>query len=307
MTDLSIIIVNFNTADLVKNLIDSINKYTKSLKYEIVVVDNGSTKESVKYLMKNIKGLKETLLITNKINKGFGAANNQGYKKSKGRYVLFLNSDTLIKNNLFKDMVEWMDKKTSVGAASCALKYPNGGYQETGGYFPTLFRVFSWMTFIDDIPYLDRVIKPFHPMHSQSLFSKNVDYFRKAKEVDWLTGAFLFTRKKTIKEVGGFDEDYFMYTEDVDLCYRVKKKGWKIWYLPKWSIVHIGGASSIKEYPLLKEYDGVKLFYKKHKSRLEYQLLRMFLKIGSALRILVFGLLKGGDSVKIYAKAFKLA
>jgi N-acetylglucosaminyl-diphospho-decaprenol L-rhamnosyltransferase len=203
-------------------------------------------------------------------------------------------------------MTLWMERHNEVGVASCALKNTDGTYQETGGYFPTLFRVFCWMTFVDDIPYIDRLIKPFHPMHSQSFLSKNVEHFKTTKEVDWLTGAFLLTRRKILKKLGAFDKDFFMYTEDVELCFRIKKVGWKILYLPEWEITHIGGASSVKEFPILKEYEGIKLFYKKHNSNVEYQLLRLFLKIGAILRMLVFFIVKGAVP-KTYAKAFRLA
>ena len=111
-------------------------------------------------------------------------------------------------------------------------------------------------------------------------------------------------KREVIKDVGYFDKDYFMYTEEVDYCFRAKEKGWKVWYLPKWSIIHYGGASSTREFPILSEYKGVKTFYRKHMPSWQYPVLRFLLKFGAFLRIFILGLLKGSEAAKTYAKAF---
>ncbi len=98
-----------------------------------------------------------------------------------------------------------------------------------------------------------------------------------------------------------------MYTEEVDLCWRIKKRGWQVWFLPKWNIIHLGGASSTSEFPILSEYKGIKLFYRKNKPGWQMPLVRLFLKGGAALRIPFFGLIKGKEAAKTYAKAFKAA
>jgi hypothetical protein len=113
----------------------------------------------------------------------------------------------------------------------------------------------------------------------------------------------MLTRASVVKKVGGFDEDFFMYTEDTDLCFRIKREGYRIVYTPKWSITHLGGSSSVKEYPLLSEFEGVKLFYKKHMPTWQYPVLRVLLKVGSVLRIFIFGLIKGKEGARVYAKA----
>jgi GT2 family glycosyltransferase len=246
-------------------------------------------------------------IIANKNNAGFGIANNQGAKIAKGKYLLFLNSDTLLKKNVLGEMVLWTNKNPKVGVSTCALRNLDGSLQGTGGYFPNLFKVFAWMFFLEDIPFVDRLIKPFHPMHPQSPLYKGEGFFKKAHQRDWVTGAFLLTRKDIFDEAGGFDEDYFMYTEEVDLCWRIKKKGWQVWFLPKWNIVHLGGASSTSEFPILSEYKGVKLFYKKNKPAWQMPLVRLFLKGGAALRIPIYGLIKGKEAAITYAKAFKAA
>lgn len=305
--DLSVIIINYNTKKITADCIRSIVKNTKGVDYEIIVVDNASTDRSVEVLENLKKKISNLKLIRNKENRGFGSGNNQGIKIAKGEFILLLNTDTIIHNNILSEMVEWMRKNKKVGVASCALKNPDGSLQGTGGHFPDLFRVFAWMFFLEDIPLLDTLIKPFHPIHGQSPFYKGTGQFTKRREQDWVTGAYLLTRRKVIEQVGYFDEDYFMYTEEVDYCYRVKKAGWKVWYLPAWSITHLGGASSTAEFPILSEYKGMKLFYKKNKPSWQLAVLRLFLKGGAVARVALFGVLKGKEAAKTYVKAYKVA
>lgn len=327
--DLSVIIISYNTKKLLKECIDSVLKTTKGIKYEIIVVDNASSDGSVemvkkysrmlvsaaKRMLKRKKGSAAPIrdyshnptlrLVENRANLGFGTANNQAIMKSRGRYILLLNSDTLINDNVLGEMVQWMNDNSKVGIASCALKNKDGSMQGTGGYFPSLPRVFSWMT-IQDLPFVDKLIKPFHPMHKRSLF-KGASFYSKKKELDWVTGAFFLMRREVYENIGLFDEDYFMYTEEVDYCYRAKKAGWKVYYLPSWSLVHYDAASGKSWSYVLPEYEGVKLFYNKHYSSWQYPILRLFLKIGALGRMLVFGILEGKEAFKVYAEAFKKA
>ncbi len=262
MFDLSIIIVNYNTPELTADCIKSIKKFTKNLKYEIILIDNSID------------------------NKGFTGGNNVGMKKAKGRYVLLLNSDTLIHDNVLGEMIGWLDANLKIGIATCALKNKDGSIQPTGGYFPTLPRVFSWML-TQDIPFMDRITKQFHP--------KSENFYRNFRELDWVTGAFMMIRRDVIDQIGYLDEEYFMYTEDTDYCYRARK--WSVIYNPKWAITHFGGASSKKEFPLLSEFKNVKLFYRKHYPSWQYPILRFLLKLGSIWRMVLI-------NPKIYAKAF---
>lgn len=290
------------TTDCIKSVVKS----TKGITFEIIMIDNASSDGSVEGIAPLTKKY-PLKIIANNQNVGFGGGNNQGMKIAKGRYLLLLNTDTLVSGSVLEEMVGWMDSHRDVGITSCALKNKDGSMQGTGGYFPTLTRVFSWMSFLEDIPGLDRLIKPFHPMHGQSPFYKGEGFFKEASERDWVTGAFFLFRREVFKDVGYFDKDYFMYTEEVDLCFRAKKAGWKVWYLPRWSIVHFGGASSTKEFPILSEYKGIKIFYRKHMPAWQLPILRLFLKLGALLRIFVLGFLKGPEAAKTYAKAFWIA
>lgn len=303
--DLSVVIVSFNTKKLTINCLRSIFRYTKNINCEVIVVDNASTDGSREDLKKQKLQNKNLMVVFNERNLGFAAANNIGIKRSKGRYILLLNSDTLIRDNILREIVEWMDKNPKVGIATCALKNLDGSLQGTGGYFPSLIRVFSWMT-IQDLPFVDHIIKPFHPMRSKS-FSKGSAFYTKERELDWVTGAFFLFRREIVKDIGLLDEKYFMYVEEVDFCFRAKKKGWRVWYLPQWSIIHYGGASGTRELSVLAEFQGLKRFYKKHYPSWQYPFLRFFLKLGSLGRAILFGILEGKKSANIYVKAFRQA
>lgn len=304
--DLSVVIVSYNTRELTLGCIRSVIEKTKGVGYEIVVVDNGSKDGSIEELKnQRNKELKRLKILENRKNLGFAAANNQGWRASSGKYILFLNSDTEIKDNVLGEMVEWLEGRPNVGAATCKLKSKDGSLQPTGGYFPTLLSVFSWMT-IQDFPLVDKFIKPFHPLHIRSFFSRGEEFYETAKELDWVTGAFLLTRKDILERLGGWDETYFMYVEEVDLCFRIKDLNYKVWYLPRWNIIHYGGASSkVSEYPLLAEYKSIKKFYKKFYSTWQLPILRLLLKIGALGRVVLFTILKGKEAGNVYLKAFR--
>ncbi len=306
MINLSIIIVSFNTEKFTKETIDSVIKSTSRIDYEIIVVDNGSSDGSKEMLNNYSKKYKNFIYVQTGENLGFGKANNLGIKRSKGRYILLLNSDTKLQKNIFPEMIDYMEKNPKAGVSTCKLLNKDGSLQGTGGGFPTLGRVFSWMFFIEDIPFIDKLFIPFHPMHPLS-FYKGGSMFNKKRKMDWITGAFMLFKKEVFDKVGIFDEDYFMYAEETELCYRISKLGWEIWYLPDWSIIHYGGASGGGEFSLLSEYKGIKLFYEKHMNRLENLILRLLLKMGSIIRIVLFTVLGKFDHAKIYVKAFKLS
>ncbi|CAN5344047.1 glycosyltransferase family 2 protein [soil metagenome] len=278
--DLSIIIVNYNTKELTLSSIFSVRKFTKNINYEIIVVDNGSTE--------TLTESKDYKLIKSNENLGFAGGNNLGLKKAQGKYLLLLNSDTLIHNNVIGEMMDYLDKNSEIGIATCALKGKDGKLQSNGGYFPTISSVFSWMM-IQDLPFIDNIIQPFHP---------KIAFYTKSRELDWVTGAFLLTRREVINQIGYLDDDYFMYVEDTDFCFRAKKKGWGIFYNADFSITHLGGASSAKEFPIISEFKNLKIFYKKHYPNQQYNILRIYLKLGSILRMILV-------SPKIYAKAFR--
>jgi len=290
----SVVVVSYNTKDLTVGCVRSVLKHMGKRGCEVIVVDNASTDGSVPALSKIATQNREVKLVKLRENMGFAGANNIGTQRSKGKYILFLNSDALVEDRVIEEMVEWMDEHPKVGIATCALKNKDGSLQGTGGYFPSLVRVFSWMV-VQDLPGVDWLVVPFHPKMS---------FYRRERELDWVTGAFMLVRRKVLEDGVRWDEDYFMYTEDVDFCYQAKRKGWGVVYLPRWSIVHFGGASGTKEGTILGEYRGVKRFYRKYYPGWQYLLLRLLLKTGALGRMMLFGILEGRKSFLIYAKAF---
>lgn len=292
---LSIIIVNYNTASLLEDCINSLKANIGFKDFEIIIVDNASTDKSGKYLSL-LSSKKNFKLIKNKENLGFAKANNQGMQIAKGDFVLLLNSDTTVDANIFPKLFEWLVANKKAGVVSCKLKNSDGTLQATGGYFPTLSKVATWMLFLDDVPLLSKLLKPFHP---KADFYPNTNF-----QLDWVTGAFFLIRREVVEKIGYLDEDYFMYVEDLDYCYRTKKAGWEVWYLPFVSITHFGGASSNKAYPLISEYQNIKLFYKKHLPVWQNQVLIVLLKVGAILRIMLFSLFSGERS-QIYVQVYK--
>ena len=304
MIDLSVITINFNTSSLIRGLLDSLEGLMGNLKYEIFVIDNKSSRSDREKLRKNVKKYKNLNLAENSKNLGFGKANNIGIRRSSGKYILLLNPDTYADKIDFGEIIKWMDKNPNVGAMSCKLKNRDGSIQGTGGYFPTLFRVFFWMFFLDNIPLLNKLNKPFHPQHPRSPLN-NDKFYSKLISLDWITGAFFLIRRSSIPK-GGFDENFFMYGEDVDLSKRIKEAGYDIIYNPFWSIIHLGGQSSDNSYPIITEFNGVKLFYKKYMPQYQYPILRVILLVGIIFRFVLFGILGNKSLATTYAKSIKI-
>ena len=289
----SILIVNFNTKKLLVDCIESIYAHT-TLLFEIIVVDNASTDGSVAAVRKLNK--KEVTILSNKSNVGFAKANNQAISLAKGKYLLLLNSDTILTEDAIGRTVEYMNQHPKIGIASCKLLNPDGSLQPTGGYFPTLLRVFFWMSFIDDLPFISSLVLPFHPAAS---------FYKQSRSLDWVTGAFFCVRAQVVRDIGGLDEDYFMYVEELDFCYRAKRKGWSVGYVPSTSIIHFGRASSTNEFAIVSEYKNLQLFYTKHFES-QAQISRLLLKFGAITRRVLFAILGRPAQSRIYAKAFSI-
>ena len=302
--DLSIIIINFgNTKEYTRKCLASLSKAISKLNTEVIVVDNISndgTREMIK------KDFPKAIYIRKEEPHGFGENNNFGIKIAKGRYILLLNSDTeIIDENIFVQMTAWLDRNPKVAVCTSALVCEDKKtLQGSGGSLPDLFRVFLWLTFLDDIPFIDRLITPFHPLHPNSFIGRNDSYFTKEHQQDWVTGAFYMIRKEVLKDSGVFDEDFNAYVEEVDLSYRIKKLGWQIWYLPQWKTLHYGGVSYGSENSIVFEMKNLKLFYKKHYPKWQLSILNILIKVGLILRIVLFFVINPKLS-KIYAKAYK--
>lgn len=252
--DLSVVVVNYQTFELTKNTINSILEYSHPFNLEIIVVDNASNDDSLSRLEDYFKD-KVTFISSNE-NNGFAAGNNQALRIAKGKYVLLLNSDTIVWENTLENIYCYMEKHTDVGATGCRVLLENGELDKAcKRSFPNVknsfFRLFHIPTNSKDDNYnLDN-------LPDDEIY-----------EIDCLTGAFMFIRKEALDEAGFLDETFFMYGEDIDLCFRIKKAGWKIVYYGKSKITHFKGASSKKQKSKLiyEFYRAMYIYYKKHHS-----------------------------------------
>lgn len=291
---LSIIIISYNTADLTLNCIKSIflDKGLKEIPFEIIVVDNNSHDDSVKAIEKLKNSLKiencELKIINNNFNAGFGKANNQGVKVAKGNYILLLNSDTIVLHSAISQSLDWLCSHPESSICTAQLLNKDKTIQASGGFFPNLANVFTWCLSLDDLPLINKFIKPIHP-HTPAFYTKDKFYLSDHRQ-DWVTGAFLLTRKNLFNKVSGFDESYFMYGEEVELCYRIQKNtvNNQVWYLIGPQIIHFGGASATSRLdPILNEYRGIISFFKKHKPKWQIPIVKLLLKINALIRAII--------------------
>ena len=250
--DLSVVIVNYRTFELTKNAVDSILEYDYPFDYEIYVVDNASGDDSLARLQEYFKD--KVKFIPSEENNGFAAGNNQALRRAEGRYQLLLNSDTIVRKGTLENIYRYMEGNKDVGACGCRVLLENGELDKAcKRSFPNVknsfFRLFHIPTNSKDDNY------NLTDLPDDEIY-----------EIDCLTGAFMFIRKEALDEIGLLDETFFMYGEDIDLCYRIKEAGRKIIYYGESEISHFKGASSKKQKSKLiyEFYRAMYIYYKKH-------------------------------------------
>ncbi len=304
---LSIIIISYNTSQITVNCLKSIfqDKGLKEIPYEIIIIDNDSKDDSVAQIKKlkkslDIRNLKLEI-IENKFNAGFGKANNQGLKIAKGNYILLLNSDTLILHSAISQSLNWLCSHPEVSVCTAQLLNKDKTIQASGGFFPNLSNVLTWCLNLDDLPFINKIIKPFHP-HTPAFYTHD-NFYLKDHQQDWVTGAFMLIRSSHLKSTGGFDENYFMYGEEVELSYRIKKNNpqFQTWYLIGPQIIHLGGASAQNRIdPLLNEYRGILSFFKKHKNNFEFKICEYLIKFNAFSRGVIYSIRGHKNTASLY-------
>lgn len=256
--DVSIIIVNYNSEVYLKKCLDSIIGSKCLLNLEIIVVDNASTDGSVIIIKEKYPFVK---VISNDENKGFAFANNQAINLSRGKFIMFLNPDTIVLERSIENMFSFMQKNEDIGIVGPMVVNADDTFQpQCKRGFPTPLSVLSYFLGL-------------HKIFPKSKISGKylLTYLDKSdvNEVDSVSGACMLVRKHVLQEVGLLDEDYFMFGEDLDLCYRVKQKGWKIYYFPYSKIIHYGGQGGTYSHPFKTTFYFFKsahIFYKKNLS-----------------------------------------
>jgi GT2 family glycosyltransferase len=301
MTDVSIIIVSWNTKDKLNDCLKSIYRQASKLTYEVIVADNASSDGSAEMVKREFS---EVILLQNNENRGFAAANNIGMAVAQGRYILLLNSDTIVLDDAIGQVVSFADLHPESAVVGCKVLNPDGTLQRTCFMFPSLLNMLLSSTYLYKLfPW-----SKFFGREQMTWWDRN-----DVREVDVVTGCFMLVRREAINQVGLIDERFFMYGEETDWCYRFKQTGWKIVFAPVGEIIHLGGASSSKMAArmTLQLRGAILQFMAKHYSKATYILSCILTGAFFSLRV-PFWLIKAivssrnrlscWNKVKVYSK-----
>lgn len=276
--DVSVIIVNWNTCKVTCDCLRSIYAQTATSKSEVIVIDNASIDESVRMIKEKFL---QVTLIENSENKGFAAANNQGIRIAQGRYILLLNSDTIVLDNAIGQVVSFADLHPESAVVGCKVLNPDGTLQRTCFMFPSLLNMLLSSTYL-------------YKLFPRSKFfgREQMTWWDRddVREVDVVTGCFMLVRREAIEQIGLMDERFFMYGEETDWCYRFRQAGWKAVFTPAAEIIHLGGQSS-KQMAVemaLQLRGSILQFMRKHRSTLEYKIMCILTWLFFAVRVPVW-------------------
>jgi len=268
MIDLSITIVNYNTKDLLRQCIKSIYENTKNITFEIIVVDNASNDSSVEMLKKEFPNVR---VIVNKENLFFTRAHNQALRISNGRYLMILNSDTIILDSAFDNLVKFMDNDPQCGACGPKLLNPDMSLQRSSDRLPTFLYALFEVLLINTI----WGNNPFKKHRIYAEWDRNT-----TKEVDSVGGSCMVVRKEVVEKVGLLDQNFLIYWEEIDWCKRILEAGYKIYYVAEAQIVHYWQVSMDKHGKEKKErifFNSMLYYYKKHFGIFHYLILWLIL------------------------------
>lgn len=290
---LSIIILNYKRSHLtvkcIESLYENCGKEFDEDRFEVIVVDNASGHDELKFLKDKIKsaGHKNIKIIENSENVGFSKGCNIGAGESKGDIMLFLNNDTLMKDKGLLDMVRYLSDNDKVDILGGMLSNTDGSQQLSVGKFYTPLNAFFLLLG------LERAGAANNPTQ--------------ISKVDWVKGGCLMVKTKVFKKLSGLDENIFMYIEDMEFCYRAKKEGYSVFFYPHVTIEHAEQGSSSRSFAVINIYQGLLYFYKKHRSKNEYLFVKSMLKIKALFLITIGKFFNNSYLISTYEKAFKVA
>lgn len=230
MPSLSIVIVNWNTREMLRECLQSVFMTTGALDFEVIVVDNASEDGSVAMVKADFP---QAHLICNTENRGFAAANNQGFAVSAGEHILLLNSDTIVHEDVLEKSVEWLDTHPDVGAMGCRVLNTDGSVQKTCSMYPSLLNQFLLTSGLSKLSW-----PRFFSRYQMDGWQRDDE-----REVEVISGCYLLVRKTVIDEVGVLDESFFFFGEETDWCKRMRDAGWVLMFAPVGEITHHGGGS----------------------------------------------------------------
>lgn len=273
---LSVIIVNYNSKPLIEQCIISVKKALHEIQGEIIVVDNNSTDGSKEYLPQHFADVK---FMANARNLGFAKACNQGFKISSGKYVLFLNPDTIIPESSLSQCISFFETHSDAGAIGVRMINGDGKFlKESKRGYPSPSVSFYKLFGLAAIFPRSKTLAKYYQGHLPE---------KEISSVEVLSGAFMMVRRDVFEKINGFDEDFFMYGEDIDLSLRVHKAGYENYYLGNISVIHLKGGSTTYNNKYVQDFYGaMKLFVKKHHAD-KPVLYRSFLNTGIAIRKLI--------------------
>jgi len=280
--DLSIIIISYNTKDLLKKCLLSIEKTINDYSYEIIIVDNAS-KDGTIEMIKN--EFPQVHLVINNNNIGFAKANNYGIQLSKGRFILLLNSDATLHTNCLNKMIKFMERQKNAAALGPKILNYNNTLQSKGNHFPSLLKTLLLILKIN-------IILP--KKYLYRIFPKLFWDENEIRKVDWISGCCMLIRKDALKDIGLLPENYFMFYEDVEWCLLAKNKGYDIWYYPEAAITHIGSSSPNNEIIKISVISTLN-FFRKHSKKFYgaiYLILELLLASESLILNILFPLNK---------------
>ncbi|QNJ98352.1 glycosyltransferase family 2 protein [Constantimarinum furrinae] len=272
MTDIAVIIINYNTSNYTLECIDTVVKRTSEpISYDIIVVDNNSEPDDYIHLKTHFPKKDNIKLYRSDINTGFGGGNMFGVQFAKAKYFLFLNNDAMLLNDCLSILKDFMDQHPQVGVCTAQ------NYDEHHNFVPSFDHNKGLRRFLFGRGFLEKINPKRYP--------KRKNEYQKPLKVDWVNGAFLFFRSEAFLKVGGFDTRVFLYWEEMDICYRLKKQGYDSFLVPEAKVLHFQGKSIGKSVAINKEgYISYLHVLRKNYSFLKYAVIRLYLVVALLLK-----------------------
>lgn len=295
VTDVSVIIVSWNTQNILQNCLRSIYEQSGDISLEVIVIDNASIDGSVEMVKKDFL---QVILIENSENRGFAAANNQGIAITKGRYVLLLNSDTIVLDNAIDKTLDFADAHPESAVVGCRTLNPDGTLQPTCFMFPSVLNMLLSTTYLYKIFSKSK----FFGRERMTWWNRN-----DIREVDVVTGCFMLVRREAIEQVGLLDERFFVYGEETDWCCRFKQADWKVMFTPCANIIHLGGQSTQKKAiaMVVQLRKSILQFMKKHHGPFIYRIACLLTVIFLAVRLPIWSVIAFFQGSKTSEAAIK--